>query len=46
MACACKGKKGQRWKVTLKGGLSVEKTTEAAAVAFSAKHPGSVVTRV
>lgn len=46
MACSCKGKKGERWKVTLSGGLSIEKTTEAAARTFAARHPGSVVTKV
>ena len=41
MSCACKGKK--TFKVRLPGGLEISKSTEAAAVAFSAKHPGSKV---
>lgn len=44
MACACKGAKNrQNYKVKLPGGLTVTKTSEAAALAFSAKHPGSTV---
>jgi hypothetical protein len=43
MACSCnKGKKGT-YTVKLPGGLSVTKTSEAAALAFAAKHPGSTV---
>lgn len=41
MACACK--KGKAYVVKLPGGLEVTKTTEAAATAFAAKHPGSKV---
>lgn len=46
MACSCgKGKKGERWTVTLRGGLTIEKTSEALAVKFAAKHPGSRVSK-
>jgi hypothetical protein len=46
--CNCgKGKvKRERFKVKLPGGLEVTKTSEAAAVAFAAKHPGSTVRKV
>lgn len=44
MACSCKGAKNRkRFQVELPGGLKVEKTSEAAAVAFAAKHPGAKV---
>lgn len=47
MACACKGNKAgakrETYTVTLPGGLKVTKTSEAAAVAFAAKHPGAKV---
>jgi len=44
MACACKGAKNrQNYQVKLPGGLKVTKTSEAAATAFAAKHPGSTV---
>jgi hypothetical protein len=44
MACACrKNKTG--FKVKLPGGLTVTKTTEAAALAFAAKHPGATVVK-
>lgn len=48
MACACgKGKaKRETYKIKLPGGLEVTKTSEAAATAFAAKHPGSKVTKV
>lgn len=42
MACGC-GKKRQTYKVKLPGGLTITKTSEAAAVAFAANHPGSKV---
>jgi hypothetical protein len=46
MACACKGKaKREKYTVTLAGGMKVTKTSEAAALAFSARHPGSKVTK-
>lgn len=41
MGCACK--KNKTYQVQLPGGLKVPKATEAAALAFSAKHPGSKV---
>jgi hypothetical protein len=46
MACSCKNK-GKRGTYTVKlpGGLTVTKSTEAAAVAFAAKHPGSKVAK-
>ncbi len=44
MACACgKAKNRQTYKVKLPGGLTVTKTSLAAATAFAAKHPGSKV---
>jgi len=44
MACACKGAKNRgTYQVQLPGGLKVTKTSEAAATAFAAKHPGSKV---
>lgn len=42
MACACKGKR-QTFVVQLPGGLKIKKTSEAAATAFAAKHPGAKV---
>jgi hypothetical protein len=42
MGCSC-GKKRERYKIKLPGGLTITKTTEAAALAFAAKHPGSTV---
>ena len=41
MACACK--KNKTYQVQLPGGLKVPKASEAQAVAFAAKHPGSKV---
>lgn len=46
MACACKNKKRDQYKVKLAGGLTIVKNTEAEAKAFSAKHPGSTITKV
>ena len=45
MGCSCgKGKaKREIYTVKLAGGLKVTKTSEAAALAYSAKHPGSKV---
>lgn len=44
MACACKGARNRKsYTIKLPGGLKVTKTTEAAALAFAAKHPGSTV---
>lgn len=43
MACSCKGAKGKGFKVQLPGGMTISKSTEAAATAFAAKHPGSKV---
>jgi hypothetical protein len=47
MGCACgKGKaKRETYTVKLPGGLKVTKTSEAAATAFAAKHPGSTVSK-
>jgi len=46
MACACKNKgKRERYTVTLPGGLSITKSSEAEAKSFSAKHPGSKVVK-
>ncbi len=47
MACACKNEANRtQYKVKLAGGLTITKNTEAEAKAFSAKHPGSTVTKV
>lgn len=43
MACACKNKDRKTYQVQLPGGMKVKKTSEAAALAFAAKHPGSKV---
>jgi hypothetical protein len=51
MGCACKDRaaaraatrKAPKFAVKLPGGLKVPKTSEAAAIAFVAKHPGSKV---
>ena len=40
MGCGC-GKKRQTYKIKLPGGLTIVKTSEAAAVAYAAKHPGA-----
>lgn len=45
MACACKNKAKTKFKVKLAGGLTITKNTEAEALAFSAKHPGSTVVK-
>lgn len=45
MGCGCNKKKGDRWKVTLKNGLPIEKASEQAAREFAAKHPGSTVSK-
>lgn len=42
--CSC-NKKGKKFTVKLPGGMSVTKSTEAAALAFAAKHPGSTVVK-
>ena len=42
MACSC-GKSKKNFKVKLPGGLEISKATEAAALAFAAKHPGAKV---
>jgi len=44
VACGCKNKR-EKFTVQLPGGLKIEKTSEAAAVAFAAKHPGAKVIR-
>jgi len=46
MACACgknKAANRQRFEVKLPGGLKITKSTEAAALAYAAKHPGAEV---
>lgn len=45
MGCACKKGKNQSFKVKLPGGLTVTKSSESAAVAFAAKHPGATVVK-
>lgn len=42
MACACKNK-NKRYTVQLKGGLKITKSSEAEAIAYAAKNPGSTV---
>lgn len=42
MGCAC-GKGRKVYQIKLPGGLKVTKNTEAAALAFAAKHPGSTI---
>lgn len=42
--CAC-GKKRERYIVQLPGGLKITKTSQAAARAFAAKHPGAKVVK-
>lgn len=42
--CSC-NKKREKFVVTLKGGIRITKSTEAAATAFAAKHPGATVTK-
>lgn len=46
MGCNCKKRTGNRFQVTLPGGLKVTKSTEEAATAFAAKHPGSTVQKI
>ena len=47
IACSCKNKgKRETYKVKLKGGLTVTRNTQAEAMAYAAKHPGSTVTKV
>jgi hypothetical protein len=43
MGCSCQNKKREAFKVKLPGGMTVTKTSEAAAVAFAGKHPGSTL---
>jgi len=45
--CNCKNKTANRQSYTVKlpGGIKVTKTSEAAATAFAAKHPGSTVSK-
>lgn len=47
MACSCgKGRaKRDSYTVKLPGGLTVTKSSEAAATAFAARHPGSKVSK-
>jgi len=47
MACSCgKAKNRGTYKVTLPGGLVVNKSTQEAATSYAAKHPGSTVKKV
>jgi hypothetical protein len=48
VGCNCgRGRaKRETYKVKLPGGLEVTKSSEAAAVAFAAKHPGATVRKV
>ena len=43
MACSCKKAKGGTYQVKLPGGMKVNKSSESAALAFAAKHPGATV---
>jgi len=44
--CNCKNKtKRETYKVKLPGGLTITKGSEAAALAYAAKHPGATVTK-
>lgn len=48
MACSCKNRKNGAagtWKVRLKGGLEVPKSSKEAAEAFAKKTPGSTVVK-
>ena len=44
MGCGC-GKKRKTYTVKLPGGMNVNKSSEAAALAFAAKHPGAKVVK-
>lgn len=46
LPCPCKNKKRETYKVKLPGGMTVTRTTQEAATAYAAKHPGSTVTKV
>jgi hypothetical protein len=41
MGCGCGKGKRESVTVQLPGGLKITKTSQAAAVAFAAKHPGA-----
>jgi hypothetical protein len=42
MGCSCRGAKDRkRYTIQLPGGLKITKSSEAEALAFAAKHPGS-----
>lgn len=44
--CNCKNKpKRESYKVKLPGGLTITKGSQAAALAYASKHPGSTVTK-
>lgn len=44
MGCGCKGAKNRKtYVVQLPGGLKINKTSEAAALTFAARHPGAKV---
>jgi hypothetical protein len=48
MACSCKDRKAKKsgtYTVTLPGGMKINKTSEAAALAFAAKSPGATVSK-
>ena len=46
MACACKNRAARgTFTVKLPGGITVNKSTEAAATAYAAKHPGATVVK-
>lgn len=43
MACPCKTRGQNRYKVKLAGGTTISKGSEAEALKFAARHPGSKV---
>lgn len=45
MGCNCKNRNRQSYTVKLPGGLKVTKPSEAAALAYAAKHPGATVVK-
>lgn len=46
LACPCKNRKRETYKVKLPGGLTVTRNSEAEAKAYAAKHQGATVTKV
>lgn len=44
MACSCKSKR-EKFTVVLPGGTKITKSTESAATAYAARHPGAKVVK-